>query len=116
MSERKDDEGHDVWFVETVWQFEAHRSSVDDTQLLADLFAQMSDGCGEGVSQLRLGHCVTNGGSGDTYTINTPLREYKESNGNYDVLGRFAFNLTCVSNKHKKQKTKNKTEVLVLLC
>jgi hypothetical protein len=95
LSERKDEEGRDAWFVETVWQFDAHRSSVDDTKLLADLFAQMSDGWGEGISQLRFGHCVTNGGSGDTYTIDTPLREYNDSDGNYDVLGRFAFNLTA---------------------
>jgi hypothetical protein len=96
LSEGKDGEGQDVWFVKTVWQFDAHRSSVDDTKLLADLFAQMSDGWGEGASQLRFGHCVANGGRGETYKLDTPLREYKDSDVNYDVMGRFAFNLTAI--------------------
>lgn len=88
--------GQDVWFVETDWEFDEPRWNVDDAQLLSDLFAQLSDGWGEEISQFRFGPCVTNRAGDGTFMLDAPLREYMESDCDSDTMGRFAFNLTGI--------------------
>lgn len=83
----------DVWFVEIDLRYIRPRSSVDDAQLLADIFVQLSDGWGEGVSEMRFGECVC---YDDGWVLDAPERDYNEEDGNYNVTGRFAFNLTAI--------------------
>lgn len=119
LIEEKGFGGRDLWFVETDWSFIDprdtkstttkrkskndttvvvidSRSQVDDPQLLSDLFGQLSDGWGEGVSQFRFGSRVKCDGPDDVCVLDRPVREYEESDGDYSVMGRFAFNLTAI--------------------
>jgi hypothetical protein len=103
-------ETKDAWYVETEWMFSDSRtkeneedgiafprSIVDDPQLLSDLFSQLSDGWGEGVSQFSFGPCVRCEDTEEKKCVlDRPFREYNESDGDYSVMGQFMFNLTAI--------------------
>jgi hypothetical protein len=94
-------EGKAYWSIQTRWEYKDVRE-VDVPALLSKLQAQMSDGWGEGVSQIRFGPRVFEDGSRKHQLGKGTFSEDDWSDSAFDGLevnGRFSFNLTTVDAK-----------------